>query len=86
MLPVMWPNTHSLCETTLLQLPSPLEKFVAQSYPSPWVDFKFSLQKQPVTSRCHLKDPNKKGLTTVVDDERTPGVALTGVLDNTFPL
>ena len=32
----IWSRIQSLCEATLLQLPSPLVSFVWQLYPSPW--------------------------------------------------
>ena len=41
MLPEMCPNTHSLWETTLLQLPSPFDRLFLQLYPSPWDDINY---------------------------------------------
>ena len=35
-----------------------------------------------MTSQSHLEDPNKEGLTTIVNYQRSPGVALARVLDH----
>ena len=37
-------------------------------------------------TQCHLKHPNKKGLATVVNYERSSRVALARVLDHSFAL
>ena len=35
-----------------------------------------------MNKQSHLEDPNKERLTTIVNDERPPGVALARVLDH----
>ena len=37
-----------------------------------------------MSRQSHLEDPNKEGLATIVNDERSPGVALARVLDYSF--
>ena len=70
----------------MLQLPSPFVRFVLQSNPSPWVGMKCHIFTAEAASQRHLEDSDKKGLSTVVDDERPPGVALAWVHDHPFPL
>ena len=79
MLSDMCPNTQSLWETTLLQSPSPLVLFVRQLKPSPFGEIMNNVLLS-YNLQFYLKHPNKEGLATVVNDERPPGVPLTGVL------